>query len=66
MQKKRAHIFAFAGKGGSGKTTLAGLLVPFLKEHELKNSRWASHVTKQTIRAWAVCTSLLALLPKPN
>jgi len=35
MRKKRAHIFAFAGKGGSGKTTLAGLLVRFLKEHRM-------------------------------
>jgi CO dehydrogenase maturation factor len=35
MEKKRAHIFAFAGKGGSGKTTLAGLLVRFLKEHRM-------------------------------
>jgi CO dehydrogenase maturation factor len=36
MQRKRTHIFAFAGKGGSGKTTLAGLLVRFLKEHRMK------------------------------
>jgi CO dehydrogenase maturation factor len=36
MREKRAHIFAFAGKGGSGKTTLAGLLVRFLKEHRMK------------------------------
>jgi CO dehydrogenase maturation factor len=35
MQKKLAHIFAFAGKGGSGKTTLAGLLVRFLIEHKM-------------------------------
>ena len=35
MQKKRAHIYAFAGKGGSGKTTLAGLLVRFLIEHKM-------------------------------
>ena len=35
MLKKQAHIFAFAGKGGSGKTTLAGLLVRFLKEHRM-------------------------------
>jgi CO dehydrogenase maturation factor len=35
MRKNRALIFAFAGKGGSGKTTLAGLLVRFLKEHEM-------------------------------
>lgn len=35
MRKKQAHIFAFAGKGGSGKTTLAGLLVRFLKEHRM-------------------------------
>lgn len=35
MRNKRAHIFAFAGKGGSGKTTLAGLLVRFLKEHRM-------------------------------
>ena len=35
MREKRAHIFAFAGKGGSGKTTLAGLLVRFLKEHRM-------------------------------
>ena len=35
MRKNRAHIFAFAGKGGSGKTTLAGLLVRFLKEHDM-------------------------------
>jgi len=35
MQKKRTHTFAFAGKGGTGKTTLAGLLVRFLLEHNL-------------------------------
>ena len=35
MRKERRHIFAFAGKGGTGKTTLAGLLVRFLKEHNL-------------------------------
>lgn len=35
MREKRAHTFAFAGKGGSGKTTLAGLLVRFLKEHRM-------------------------------
>jgi CO dehydrogenase maturation factor len=35
MGKNRAHVFAFAGKGGSGKTTLAGLLVRFLKEHSM-------------------------------
>ncbi|MGD9165468.1 MAG: AAA family ATPase, partial [Syntrophobacterales bacterium] len=35
MRKKRAHIFAFAGKGGSGKTTLAGLLLRFLIEHKM-------------------------------
>jgi len=35
MRKKQTHIFAFAGKGGTGKTTLAGLLVRFLAEHNL-------------------------------
>ena len=35
MQKKRAITFAFAGKGGTGKTTLAGLCVRFLLEHHL-------------------------------
>lgn len=35
MRKERRHTFAFAGKGGTGKTTLAGLLVRFLSEHNL-------------------------------
>jgi CO dehydrogenase maturation factor len=35
MGKVRTHVFAFAGKGGTGKTTLAGLLVRFLLEHNL-------------------------------
>jgi CO dehydrogenase maturation factor len=35
MGKVPTYIFAFAGKGGTGKTTLAGLLVRFLLEHNL-------------------------------
>ena len=35
MGRKQTYIFAFAGKGGTGKTTLAGLLVRFLFEHNL-------------------------------
>ena len=35
MTKKRGYTIAMAGKGGTGKTTLAGLLVRFLKEHDL-------------------------------
>jgi CO dehydrogenase maturation factor len=35
MEKQQTHTFAFAGKGGTGKTTLAGLLVRFLLEHNL-------------------------------
>jgi len=35
MGKKQTHTFAFAGKGGTGKTTLAGLLIRFLVEHNL-------------------------------
>jgi CO dehydrogenase maturation factor len=33
MANEPTHTFAFAGKGGTGKTTLAGLLVRFLVEH---------------------------------
>jgi CO dehydrogenase nickel-insertion accessory protein CooC1 len=32
MVKKQGYTIAMAGKGGTGKTTLAGLLVRFLKE----------------------------------
>ena len=35
MSKRRANTFALAGKGGTGKTTLAGFLVRFLREHNL-------------------------------
>ncbi len=35
MGKKQGYTIAMAGKGGTGKTTLAGLLVRFLKEHEM-------------------------------
>jgi CO dehydrogenase maturation factor len=35
MTKKRGYTIAMAGKGGTGKTTLAGLLVRYLKEHDL-------------------------------
>jgi CO dehydrogenase maturation factor len=35
MAKKRGYTIALAGKGGTGKTTLAGFLVRFLKEHEM-------------------------------
>jgi CO dehydrogenase maturation factor len=35
MVKKQGYTIAMAGKGGTGKTTLAGLLVRFLKEHEM-------------------------------
>lgn len=35
MNKKRGYTIAMAGKGGTGKTTLAGLLVRFLKEREM-------------------------------
>ena len=35
MTKKKGYTIAMAGKGGTGKTTLAGLLVRFLKEHEM-------------------------------
>jgi len=35
MQKERTTVFAFAGKGGTGKTTLAGLFVRFLLEQNL-------------------------------
>ena len=35
MVKKKGYTIAMAGKGGTGKTTLAGLLVRFLKEHEM-------------------------------
>ncbi|MCG6946804.1 MAG: AAA family ATPase [Deltaproteobacteria bacterium] len=35
MLRQRAYTFALAGKGGTGKTTLAGLLVRFLKEHDM-------------------------------
>jgi CO dehydrogenase maturation factor len=33
MATKHAYTIALAGKGGTGKTTVAGLLVRFLKEH---------------------------------
>ena len=33
MATKHAYVVALAGKGGTGKTTVAGLLVRFLKEH---------------------------------
>ena len=33
MAAKRAFTIALAGKGGTGKTTIGGLLVRFLKEH---------------------------------
>lgn len=33
MAIKHAYIVALAGKGGTGKTTVAGLLVRFLREH---------------------------------
>jgi CO dehydrogenase maturation factor len=33
MATKRAYTIALAGKGGTGKTTVGGLLVRFLKEH---------------------------------
>ncbi len=33
--KKQGYTIAMAGKGGTGKTTLAGLLVRFLLEHEM-------------------------------
>jgi CO dehydrogenase maturation factor len=35
MVKKQGYTIAMAGKGGTGKTTLAGMLVRFLKEHEM-------------------------------
>ena len=35
MAKKKGYTIAMAGKGGTGKTTLAGFLVRFLKEHEM-------------------------------
>jgi CO dehydrogenase maturation factor len=35
MTKKQAYTVAFAGKGGTGKTTLAGLMVRFLVEHQM-------------------------------
>ncbi len=35
MPKQHGHTIAFAGKGGTGKTTLAGLMVRFLKEHQM-------------------------------
>ncbi|MBW1980644.1 MAG: AAA family ATPase [Deltaproteobacteria bacterium] len=35
MLKKKGYTIAFAGKGGTGKTTLAGLMVRFLKEHDM-------------------------------
>ena len=35
MAKKKGYTIAMAGKGGTGKTTLAGLLVRFLKEHDM-------------------------------
>jgi CO dehydrogenase maturation factor len=35
MVTKRAYTIALAGKGGTGKTTVAGLLVRFLKEHRM-------------------------------
>jgi len=38
MPKKRTHTFAFAGKGGSGKTTLAGLLAQ-------QNANILAHIT---------------------
>jgi CO dehydrogenase maturation factor len=33
--KKQGYTIAMAGKGGTGKTTLAGLLVRFLLEHDM-------------------------------
>jgi CO dehydrogenase maturation factor len=35
MAKKKGYTIAMAGKGGTGKTTLAGLLVRFLKEQDM-------------------------------
>ncbi|MFP3869505.1 MAG: AAA family ATPase [Syntrophobacteria bacterium] len=35
MKKKQAYTVAFAGKGGTGKTTLAALMVRFLVEHHM-------------------------------
>ena len=35
MVKKKGYTIAMAGKGGTGKTTLAGLLVRFLKEQDM-------------------------------
>ena len=35
MLRKGTYTFALAGKGGTGKTTLAGLLVRFLQEHDI-------------------------------
>jgi CO dehydrogenase maturation factor len=35
MKKKQGYTIALAGKGGTGKTTLAGLLVRFLREHQM-------------------------------
>ena len=35
MTTKRAYTIALAGKGGTGKTTIGGLLVRFLQEHAM-------------------------------
>ena len=35
MRKKKGYTIALAGKGGTGKTTLAGMLVRFLREHRM-------------------------------
>lgn len=35
MAKNLGYTIAFAGKGGTGKTTLAGMMVRFLKEHQM-------------------------------
>jgi len=35
MRKEQGYTIALAGKGGTGKTTLAGLLIRFLREHQM-------------------------------